>query len=261
MRRRRDQVKHPSRERWLVSYADLVTLLLAFFVVLYASSQVDKAKMNRMAAAIEGAFRQLGALNGDGATFDAKPSIAVPPAHVADDTANQRMAAQNRNALSAELAQLLSAEIARQEVALRIGPEGLVISLREVGFFDSGSAELRPAAQPAIARIANVLRSRAVRVRVEGHTDDVPIHTRRFDSNWELSTARAVQMVRTLISAYELSPERLSAAGFGEFHPVATNDTEDGRRKNRRVDLVILDGYRIDEATRKSPEVHPHANP
>jgi len=108
------------------------------------------------------------------------------------------------------------------------------------GNFESGSAEMKSASQPAFDRIANMLRQRDYRLRIEGHTDDVPIHTARFSSNWELSTARATEIVRLLIVRDGFAPDRLSAAGYAEYHPIASNGTVEGRGMNRRVDIVIL---------------------
>jgi len=142
--------------------------------------------------------------------------------------------------LRRELQEALAGEISRQEVALRTVPDGLVISLREIGFFESGSAEVKSSSQPAFNRITSLLAERNYRIRIEGHTDNVPIHNSRFSSNWELSTARAIQLVRLLVTKYKFAPERLSAAGYAEYHPVAGNDTAEGRAQNRRVDLVIL---------------------
>src|SRR5437763_3201147 len=112
--------------------------------------------------------------------------------------------------------------------------------MREFGFFDSGSASLRPAAMPALDRIATILAVRTCRLRIEGHTDNVPIHTAHMASNWELSTARSTELIRLLITRYHVSPVRLSAAGYAQYHPIATNATAQGRAQNRRVDLVIL---------------------
>ena len=142
--------------------------------------------------------------------------------------------------LRKELEQALAPEILRQEVALRTVPDGLVISLREIGFFNSGSAEIRANSQSAFSRIARLLAQRAYRVRIEGHTDNVPIHNARFADNWELSTARATELVRLLLVIYKFAPARLSAAGYAEYHPIASNGAAEGRAMNRRVDLVIL---------------------
>jgi chemotaxis protein MotB len=112
--------------------------------------------------------------------------------------------------------------------------------LREIGFYESGSAELRSSSKDAIDRLVQALKTRTESLRVEGHTDNIPIHTSLFDSNWELSTARASEFVKVLITRYQFSPTRLSAAGFAEFHPVASNQSAEGRASNRRVDIVIL---------------------
>jgi chemotaxis protein MotB len=125
-------------------------------------------------------------------------------------------------------------------VAVRMTPEGLVVSLNEVGFFASGSAEVRSEAVEAVAALAATLPDAPV--RVEGHTDNVPIHTAQFGSNWELSAARASAIARLLLERGTMHPANVSAAGYAEFHPVASNATEEGRRANRRVDVILLRG-------------------
>src|ERR1035441_907567 len=142
--------------------------------------------------------------------------------------------------LQTELETALASEIKRKEIAMRREPDGLVISLREVGFFESGAAQMKSSSQAAFDRIANMLRQRDYRLRIEGHTDNAPIHTAQFPSNWELSTSRATEIVRLLIVRDGFSPDRLSAAGYAEYRPVATNLTAEGRGMNRRVDIIIL---------------------
>jgi chemotaxis protein MotB len=109
-----------------------------------------------------------------------------------------------------------------------------------MGFFDSGSASIKPGAENAFGRVARILREHDCSVKIEGHTDNIPIHTSQFASNWELSTARATGLVKSLIEQYDISADRLSAAGYAEFHPVSSNDSVKGRQLNRRVDVVIL---------------------
>ena len=123
---------------------------------------------------------------------------------------------------------------------MRRDPDGLVISLREAGFFESGMAQMKPTSQATFDQIAEMLRQRNCRVRIEGHTDNIPIHNSQFSSNWELSTARATEVIRLLVVRNGFNPARLSAAGYAEYHPIASNATPDGRSMNRRVDLVIL---------------------
>ena len=216
-RRRKGQVSH---ERWLVSYADFITLLFAFFVVLFATGQSDKRKKAELAVSIQSAFSQMGFFESHAKAepIDARPG---PLAKI-----RQRLT-----------------EIARPEtesgvITVRDSPNGLVISLQEAGFFDSGSASVRPSALPVLSRIAAILPD--VPLRVEGHTDDVPIHTAQFASNWELSSSRASSIARLLLDHDNVHAEQLSVAGYAEYHPVADNSTVEGRSRNRRVDIVLL---------------------
>ena len=119
-------------------------------------------------------------------------------------------------------------------------PDGLVISLKEIGFFESGVSSVKANSQPAFDRIATQLARRPYHIRIEGHTDDVPIHNAQFASNWELSTARSTELVRLLIVKYGFFPNRLSAAGYAQYHPIADNNAPGGRAQNRRVEIVIL---------------------
>jgi chemotaxis protein MotB len=249
MKKRRPE--HSNHERWLVSYADFITLLFALFVVLYASSQVDKRKAGRLAEAIQAAFQQLGVFQGTGSAVApfGKNGTAIEKLELADQSqilsSEKDMLTSSEGALSLQdtrqlIEKALAPEIQRNEVSMSLRREGLVVSLKEIGFFDSGSASIRPASFDAIGRLVEVLRQRPEDLRVEGHTDDVPIHNARFSSNWELSTSRATGLINLLITRFALSPERLSAAGYGQFHPVASNDTAAGRGQNRRLDVVIL---------------------
>jgi chemotaxis protein MotB len=162
--------------------------------------------------------------------------IVAPPTGSLSGTAENG----DLTALRERLQHVLAPEISRKEVAVRTVPDGLVVSLREIGFFESGSADIKPSSRPAFTRIATLLAERSERIRIEGHTDIVPIHNSRFDSNWELSTARATQLVRLLMLKYQFAPGRLSAAGYAAYHPVASNETAEGRAQNRRIDVVIL---------------------
>jgi chemotaxis protein MotB len=227
-----------SHERWLVSYADFITLLFAFFVVLYASAEVDKKRVGELTQSIRTAFQELGSFqNGmhPGNTAPIGVNVTAPRS-VPVEHVKQR----DLGPLKAGLQQVLANEISREEVSLRMDPEGLVISLRELGFFNSGSATLRPQARDAFRRLASILKSTGYPLRIEGHTDDVPISNSQFVSNWELSTSRATELVRLLVETYGYPPQSLAAAGYGEFHPVASNKTLKGRQSNRRVDVVVL---------------------
>ncbi len=228
---------------------------------IYASAQVDQRKVGKLAMAIQVAFQELGVFSASTtkvpiaidepmpfstvqAIENAKRTtelgrISSPPL----DTLRAASDEANLSTLQAELQQALQKEIATHSVSVHRESEGLVISLREFGFFDSGSATLRPAAVPALDRIASILAIRTCRIRIEGHTDNIPIHSANMASNWELSTARAIELVRLLIVRYNFSPTRLAAAGYAEYHPIASNASAAGRAQNRRVDLVILAGH------------------
>jgi chemotaxis protein MotB len=251
-RKHRDRVSH---DRWLVSYADFITLLFAFFVVMYSTAQIDRKKVGELAAAIQVAFQQMGAFppSVNPALPKSLPEAKVPsPPAVA--LSEPEINGSDASELRRELERILRQEIARHEVTIRNGPDGLVISLQEAGFFDSGSAGIRTRSLPALSRIANLLKQHHSRIRIEGHTDNVPIHNSQFRSNWELSTARSTEMIRLLITDYGLSPSLLSAAGYGEYHPIASNATVAGRAQNRRVDIVILrDTNRGPSAPQKPP--------
>jgi len=256
--RRHKPARHVNHERWLVSYADFITLLFAFFVVLYASSQVDKRKVGKLALAIQVAFQEMGVFQASTTKVPVDVRDPMPFSNVQAIENVERTAGLARISshpegglggslengdlahLETELENTLTAEIKRKDIAMRRDPDGLVISLREAGFFESGAAQMKSASQPTFDRIATLLRERECYVRVEGHTDDVPIHNAQFASNWELSASRATEIVRLLIVRDGYNPSRLSAAGYAEFHPIATNATAEGRGMNRRVDIVVL---------------------
>jgi chemotaxis protein MotB len=259
MKRKRRVPAHANHERWLVSYADFITLLFAFFVVLYSSSQVDKRKVGKLAMAIQVAFQELGVFPSSTSQVPVNSAEPMPFNTVQAIENVERTAAMDRivpapksvlggsdgnsrdlSGLERHLQKSLAPQIGRREVVIHQEFEGLVISLKEIGFFDSGSASLRPSSRAAVGEIAALLEAGNYRIRIEGHTDDVPIHNSRFSSNWELSTARATELVQVLVTRHGFAPERLSAAGYAEFHPVAANDTDEGRALNRRVDIVVL---------------------
>lgn len=239
MRRERRRGDDPHADRWMVSYADFMTLMFALFVVLFASAYHDKKAVQRVSAAVKNGFQDLGyfpALPPDGSpSGKAKAGKTASPAQSAAGEAGIDV-----NELHEKLNKALGKEIERQEVATRITPEGFVISLHELGFFDSGEAKLKPGAGEKIKRIAAVLTQYGLSMRVEGHSDNIPIHNASFASNWDLSTARAMAVAMMLINESGVDPQRMSIAGYGEYHPVSSNDTLEGRAANRRVDIVVV---------------------
>ncbi|HEY2384786.1 MAG TPA: flagellar motor protein MotB [Terriglobia bacterium] len=255
MVRRKKPAERVNHERWIVSYADFITLLFAFFVVLFAASNSDQKKTGQVANAVQVAFKQMGVfspsgkvvplyddgvlpadtktiIGNDHGVLDAAQFIATGK----PDEPGRKDLADIRSQLEVKLKE----ELASRSVRMSENSRGLTISLAETGFFDPGSAVMPANGLAAIDRIASTLRPMNFSVRVEGHTDNTPIHTAQFPSNWELSTRRATFLLQYLISTGSIPPERLSAAGYAEYRPVASNDTPEGRAANRRVDLVVL---------------------
>jgi len=256
--------EHVNHERWLVSYADFITLLFAFFVVLFASGQSDKAKQKKVSAAINSAFSQMAifdphsptpALNENtGTTSGSSPAPLAPPmasagsgdaAHEVSATPSTTPKGQipSLDLLRDRMQQIIQKQLAAgvmhaSDLSLRPTPEGLVLSLQEAGFFRSGSAELRPAAIPTLTALADSLPMSPI--RIEGHTDNLPEHSTLYASNWELSSARASAITRFLLEHSHANPAQLSVAGYAEFHPITSNTTPEGRARNRRVDIVFL---------------------
>jgi chemotaxis protein MotB len=227
MRLRANRGRRISHERWLVSYADFITLLFAFFATLYAISKVDAQKLSTVAQAMQVAF-------------DDSPTGRQRTARAAADT-RRTMTDEARSNIDVQetVRKALSEEFTAERLQLVVERRGVTISIPEAGTFGTGRDELSELAQSLVARVAVTLRTFPNAVRVEGHTDDVPIHTARFQSNWDLSAARASRVVELLI-ARGVEPDRLSATGYGEFHPRVANTSAESRASNRRIDLVIL---------------------
>lgn len=245
-RRRSDPLdRGPNEHRWIVSYADFITLLFAFFTTLYGISSVDARKLAPVAAGFNSAFAgdRGGQVAGvappppalvPGRMLEASPE-PVPAAHARPGAADVTLEEVRQT-----LGHRLATAIGDGRVALQLDPRGVVVSIRESGSFATGSAEVSPQARAVVGEVAGAIRNIGNFVRVEGHTDDVPIHTPRYGSNWELSTARATNVVALLAQAYRIDAARLSAAGYSEFHPQVPNDSAANRARNRRVDIVIL---------------------
>jgi chemotaxis protein MotB len=239
-------------DRWLISYADFITLMFAFFVVLYAFARTDQRKQEQVSAAIDAGFRSMGGSSEtarlSSTEGDSPDALSAAPANrvAVEDVLAVAQVRDDLDRLRRELAQILPSQIASHSVSLEMGRDGLVISLREAGFFDSGSAVPKPEALPTLHEIAAKLGATPYDLRVEGHTDNVPIHNAEFASNWELSAARATHIARLFLEMKTIQPSRVSAAGYAEYHPVAANDTPQGRAVNRRVDLVVLPRVKID---------------
>ncbi|HUB82527.1 MAG TPA: flagellar motor protein MotB [Bryobacteraceae bacterium] len=255
---RKPQAPHENHERWLVSYADFITLLFAFFVVMFASTQADKSKARAVSESVKDALEHgqfsntLSTVLGRGKHENSRPAANPERAKVSDNLPPQKGPLPPPADLAKSLATLqrgLGSQVKAGEIGLKLEGRGLVVSLREATFFASGDDTISPGSEPILAKIAAEVQDFGNPIRLEGHTDSQPIHNSRFRSNWELSVARSIAMLELLERKFGIAPERLSVAGYAENAPVESNDTEEGRARNRRVDLVILS----DDAMRSEP--------
>ena len=220
----------PAQDRWLVSYADFSTLLFAVFATMYAISSVDAQKLTKVAQGVQNAFDEPSRDHAAAARAAARPQ-SEPQTNAASDAISD---------IRPIIARELAPELATHRVEVSTDRRGVILSIPEAGLFAVGSDEMSASAQALMARVASTVARVANPIRVEGHTDDLPIHTDRFRSNWDLSTSRATRVVSLLVERGGIAPDRLSAAGYAEFHPRAGNGSADDRARNRRVDLVIL---------------------
>ncbi len=257
MDRRRKPKEHENHERWLVSYADFITLLFAFFVLMFASSQTDKSKARQISQAVEKA------LDNGGKSVSLPPAVAKILGGTVDDKGignaqmrgpggAQRVSKETPPEevveLTPSLASLttqLQAEIKAGKVELSLEPRGLVVSLKQTAFFPSGADLIDPATYSIVEKLAEALKAVSNPLRIEGHTDSVPIHTARFRSNWELSAARSIAMMELLNKRFGVEGKRMAISGFADTVPETSDDTPEGRAKNRRVDIVILNQYAV----------------
>lgn len=231
MAKKKKHEEHENHERWLVSYADFITLLFAFFVVMYSVSSTNEGKLRAASDSISQAFNPspIVGMSGSLIRIDPKITSQLPNVIQPDFKVYQRIEDAVRE--SGEWG---------DRVQVTLEKRGLVIRVADTVIFDTGKAEIRSEAKEVLGKVGHIMATLNNQVRVEGHTDNVPIKTARYPSNWELSTDRASGIVRYFIDDAKMLPERLSAAGYGEFKPIIGNDTPDGRARNRRVDIVIL---------------------
>lgn len=240
-----------NHERWLVSYADFITLLFAFFVVMFASSQTDKSKAKQVSEAVTRALA-------DGKSMGVPPAVAKILGGTVDDrgigNAQMRGPGGAQRAakeappdevveLSASLQMLnttLQDEIKSGKVEVSNTPRGVVVSLKQTAFFPSGEDRIDPSTFSILGKVAEALNAVENPLRIEGHTDSIPIHNPRFRSNWELSAARSIAMMELLVSRFQVDRKRMAIVGFADNDPEDSNETPEGRAKNRRVDVVIL---------------------
>jgi chemotaxis protein MotB len=248
MARRKKAPEHVNHERWLVSYADFITLLFAFFVVMFATSQTDKGKAQQVSDSVKKALegdkmtQVISAILGGTVTDTGKgngmmrgPGGAKPPA---EEKKDQKLAEllPSLKILSEELKK----EIDEGRIQISMQARGLVISFKQAALFAPGEDVISPEAYGGLEKVAAAIAKMPNPVRLEGHTDSTPINTERFHSNWELSAGRSIAILELLSNKFGVPRERLSIAGYADTAPIASNETEEGRARNRRADIVIL---------------------
>jgi chemotaxis protein MotB len=285
--RKKKQPAHENHERWLVSYADFITLLFAFFVVMFASSQADKGRAKAVSEAVtkaleDGKVPTIAAILG-GTVYDKGkgndamkgPAVIVKVRKDAQKEAQKEAEEQAQTAAQKDQAKKLDelmpsmkvltadlqVEIRKGQVQLSLEPRGLVISLKDAAFFDSGDNTIRTSSYPIIAKLSSVILKLNNPLRLEGHTDSIPIDTPRFHSNWELSAARSIAMLELLSTKFNVGRERMAIVGYADTVPVASNDTEEGRARNRRVDIVLVSPMGMSGEPTKVPQLSAPAAP
>jgi chemotaxis protein MotB len=254
-RRRKQHEEHVNHERWMVSYADFVTLMFALFVAMYAIALKDHSSGKRVAESVRQAVAT-GGLTSTVRVFLSHDSSSKSGASAGTAKIDLQTAKVDPNPPPPpaplpkvdpslldpykKLNEQLKNEISSGAIRLRLDGRGMVVTLAEKAFFPSGDDRIYPKAYPTVERVANAISQLPNAVRLEGHTDAVPIHTARFNNNWELSTARSIALLQLFETKYGMDPSRLAVAGYAQNLPVASNDTEEGRAQNRRVEVVIL---------------------
>jgi chemotaxis protein MotB len=243
---------HENHERWLISYADFITLLFAFFVVMFASSHADQKKAKQMSASVKEAIEQGSMPKALMEMLGRKRPPMTNDAKRAAESAQPEEGAKQDSALAAmaelvpslqSLTDALEQEIKGGKVSINMEPRGLVVSLKEAAFFPPAGDGIEPDALPIIGKIADSARKLPNKILLEGHTDSTPIHNERFRSNWDLSAARAIAMLNVMADRFAVPRGRMSVSGYAENVPIASNESIDGRRKNRRVDVVFLNEF------------------
>ncbi len=232
MKRRKTEEEHENNERWLITYADLITLLLAFFIMMYVFSKKDTQKYDEVVGHLKTIFTGASAAGGH-----TKVTTPVPfdlPIKIAQGSSEEV-----QKKLEGELKSLTDNGASKKNISVFVDERGIVIRILDKAFFDEGKADFKEKAKSALDKIVPVLKSTNNNIRIEGHTDNIPISNREFRSNWELSVRRATEVVGYFIEKYDFSPEKISAVGYAAYRPIAPNDTVENRALNRRIEIII----------------------
>ncbi len=257
MTRRRKPEEHENHERWLVSYADFITLLFAFFVVMYSISSVNQGKFRVLSQSLVASFStQSKSLNpvqvGNTTTaFPVVPSSlnrtpikldlpqSMEESAIKIDPSDVKKNSPDIDDIANKINNALDSMLDTELISVRKSENWLEIEINSRVLFSSGSSDLSPSARPMLRTLSNVLKNHQNKIHVEGFTDNLPIKNNIYPSNWELSAARSATVVR-LFAAYGVTPQNLASIGYGEYQPKVENDTPTGRATNRRVVIVII---------------------
>ncbi len=243
-RKKKHEEEPDNSERWLLTYSDLITLLMIFFVVMYAMSNIDAQKYEVLSQSLEGALNPSGfggtgsggsSTSGSGIDQASADQLAQALADASSDTVDPKLAAA-----ALEIQNLIKDKGLEDKVSVSVQERGVIVGLMNTVLFDSGSAKIKSDASSTLVAIGQIANGVHNYIRVEGNTDDVPQSSAQFPSNWELSVIRATEVVKLLISQSGVTPDRISAVGYGEYRPSVPNTSADNRAKNRKVDIVIL---------------------
>ena len=224
---------------WLTTFNDLITLMMVFFVLLFSLSSIDVKKMSDLQYALQSG---LGILErGNQVKIDVKENAPVEEIAQIHTQAEERVSENRGQAMRHFVEEAIGSMSAAIGMRVMYSDQGARIRFEDAVLFDFGRAEINPAGLMFLDQIAAVIHQVPCPIRIEGHTDNVPIHTKQFPSNWELSTARAVNVVKYFVDSCNIAPQRLSAVGYGASKPLLPNDSADYRAKNRRVEIVLIE--------------------
>lgn len=222
-KKKEDDIK---TDGWMDTFADTMTLLLTFFILLYSISAVDSEKLKQLSEALQ---------------YSLTGESSIEEVQSIDDLKVELEKGTKYEDLAAKLNKIIEQNSLTDEIKIREEDRGIVLELDESILFDSGKADIKPSSIPILDTISKIINETDNEIVAEGNTDDVPVKNAEFDSNWELSTKRALSIVKYLIENKNINPNRISIKGYGEFNPIAPNDTQENKSKNRRVDILVVE--------------------
>jgi chemotaxis protein MotB len=235
VRKRKHHEEQENGERWLLTYADLITLLLAFFIMMYTFSKKDAQKYEEVSSHLKAIFSGGTGIGGKGSVTSASP-IHLP--------SRGESSGEMKRQLESEIISLSNSKEKfdgpKQNISVLADGRGIVIRVMDRAFFDEGKSDLKERAKGALDKIVPIIKGAPNQIRIEGHTDNVPINTHDFRSNWELSVRRATEVVRYFIERHSYPPEMISAVGFAEYRPIVDNNSPENRALNRRIEIIVM---------------------